>query len=135
MIIAAAAVLAPLGAHRLEANVVTPLSEAAAIKAADLAVVADVLETNVTVTSAYRTVSHDERGDIHVDGFRNPCIRARVVEQRKGRSASTILVCTLLHNEGSQLPPQGRRVSMFLQQAGEVWLEVLGAGFREIQPR
>lgn len=132
---ATAALSATLAANRSDANVVRQLSEAEATRAAGLVVVADVVETNVTVNTAYRPVRRDERGDIIVSGFRNPCVRARVVERRKGRSTSTILVCTQLHAEADALPARPGRVIMFLQRSGEVWLQVVGGGFRETAAR
>ena len=132
---ATGASLAVVSAYRSDANVVRRLSEAEATRMADLVVVADVIETNVAAPSAYRTVNRDERGDIQVSGFRPPCIRASVAARRKGRSASTILVCTRLFAEADALPARRGRVVMYLQRMGEVWLQVMGGAFRETTTR
>lgn len=129
--VAAAAGLTAVTADMVEANFIPQRSEAELLKMADLAVFAEVVDIGVTVSLPERVHYVDEQGVVHVPGFRNPCIRARVVERMKGRSDSMILVCTAAWAEASALPPRGRRVSMFLRGSNEVWVEVPGAGFRE----
>jgi hypothetical protein len=129
--LAALAALAAVPAGRAEANYIRQHSEAELMREADLVIVADVVEDGVIVNSAHSYHYVDDQNVIHVEGFRQPCVRAHVVRRTKGRSAATILVCTPLHAEASALPARGRRMRMYLQPAGEVWLEVLGGGFRE----
>jgi hypothetical protein len=128
------AVLALLAAGSAHANFVPERPESELLESAELVVDARIVATRIGVHLPQQRRWTDQDGTLNFSsGVRKPCVRAAVERHIKGRSGSTVIVCSSIIAEAPALPKRGQFVRMYLKRDGTVWSQLIGGHFRLLE--